>query len=370
MNPECVKLTIYFGERDRAGSGFLADALTEIYAHHQVRVSLVMRGVEGFGAKHQLHTDRLLTLSEDLPLVSVAVDARSRIEEVLAEIAHLRFHGLVTLERARMLSPNAEAPASLLELGEETKLTGSLLNRHEETKLTIYLGRHARVGGKPAYEAVVELLRRRGLAGATVLLGIDGTVHGFRQRARFFGANTHVPLMIIAVGDGQRIAETLPQLPRLTPAPLVTLERVQVCKRDGRRIAEPPLLPTTDVSGLGVWQKLMVYAGEQARVEGGPLHHVLIRGLRAAGASGATSLRGIWGYHGEHEPHGDSFWQLRRRVPVVTVIVDTPERLRRWFALVDEITTETGLVTSEVVPAFRATGPDLERGGLRLAQLG
>ena len=33
-----------------------------------------MRGVEGFGAKHHLRTDRLLTLSEDLPLVSVAVD--------------------------------------------------------------------------------------------------------------------------------------------------------------------------------------------------------------------------------------------------------------------------------------------------------
>ena len=36
--------------------------------------------------------------------------------------------------------------------------------------------------------------------------------------------------------------------------------------------------------------------------------------------------------------------------------------------VVDELTHETGLVTSEMVPAFRATGPGLERGGLRLAQ--
>ena len=42
--------------------------------------------------------------------------------------------------------------------------------------------------------------------------------------------------------------------------------------------------------------------------------------------------------------------------------------LRRWFAVVDGVTDEDGLVTSEMVPAFRATGPDLERGGLRLAQ--
>jgi PII-like signaling protein len=113
----------------------------------------------------------------------------------------------------------------------------------------------------------------------------------------------------------------------------------------------------------------MVYAGEQSRHAGRPLHHQLVRALREAGAAGATSLRGVWGYHGDHQPHGDSFWQLRRRVPVVTVIVDRPERIRSWFAIVDELTDETGLVTSELVPAYRATGPALERGGLALARV-
>ena len=146
--------------------------------------------------------------------------------------------------------------------------------------------------------------------------------------------------MVIAVGDGARIGELLGELGELLREPLVTLERVQVCKRDGARLTEPAVAPAD-----GVWQKLMVYAGEQSRV-----HHALVRRLRAAGASGATSLRGTWGYHGDHAPHGDSFWQLRRRVPVVTVIVDTPERARAWFAIVDELTAETGLVTSELVP--------------------
>src|SRR5205085_7911449 len=86
VNDDCLKLTTYFGERDRAGGGFLADAFTEIYARHELQTSLVMRGVEGFGVKHHLRTDRLLTLSEDLPLVSVAVDTRERIVAALAEI--------------------------------------------------------------------------------------------------------------------------------------------------------------------------------------------------------------------------------------------------------------------------------------------
>lgn len=356
MNADCLKLTTYFGERDRSGGGFLADAFTHIYARRELQTSLVMRGVEGFGVKHHLRTDRLLTLSEDLPLVSVAVDTRERIVGALPEINQLRFDGLVTLERARMLTGRIEKQQPPPDL-------------HEATKLTVYIGRHERANGKPAYEAVVELLHQRGIAGATVLLGVDGTAHGVRQRATFFGQNTQVPLMVIAVGDGQRIAALLPQLGAMLARPLITLERVRVCKRDGQRFAEPRQLPETDPLGRSIWQKLMVYAGEQTQHDGHPLYHQLIRRLRAAGAAGATSLRGIWGYHGNHKPHGDSFWQLRRRVPVVAVIVDTPPRIRQWFSLVDELTSETGLVTSETVPAFRATGPELKLGELRLAQL-
>jgi hypothetical protein len=50
------------------------------------------------------------------------------------------------------------------------------------------------------------------------------------------------------------------------------------------------------------------------------------------------------------------------------VIVDKPANVRRWFAIVDELTDEAGLVTSEVVPALRATGPETEHGGLALAE--
>lgn len=355
MNEDCLKLTTYFGERDRANGGFLADAFSDIYARHELQTSLVLRAVEGFGAKHQLRTDRLLTLSEDLPLVSVAVDTRPHIEAALVDIEKLRFNGLVTLERARLLTGQIDAVVLPPDLD-------------EATKLTVYLGRQERVGPTPAYEAVVDLLHDRGIAGAAVLLGVDGTAHGVRQRARFFGRNAQVPLMVISVGTGAAIASVLPELGAMLAKPLLTLERVRVCKRDGQRLAEPRHLPEADAAGLGVWQKLMVYAGGQARHEGHPLSGELMRRLRTAGAAGATSLRGIWGYHGDHEPHGDSFWQLRRRVPVLTVIVDTPERIREWFAVVDELTDETGLVTSEMVPAFRATGPALERGGLRLAQ--
>jgi PII-like signaling protein len=316
-----LKLTSYFGERDRVGSTFLADAVGAIYARHKVKTSVVMRGAGGFGAQHHLHTDRQLTLSEDLPVVSVAVDERARIESARSEIESLRFRGLVTVEQARMQPIPAE-PA----------------------KLTVYLRRQERVGGRPAYRSIVDQLHDAGVAGATVLLGVDGTVDGERRRAGFFSRNADVPLMVISVGEDDRIARATRQLEAVLAHPLITFERIQVCKRDGVRLADPTPAPA------GSSQKLMVYAGEQAHHGGHPLYTSLMRRLRAAGAAGATSLRGIWGYHGDHRPHGDTLWQLRRRVPVVTVVVDTPERTRRWFEIVDEVTAETGLVTSETVP--------------------
>jgi PII-like signaling protein len=235
--------------------------------------------------------------------------------------------------------------------------------------LPVYLGRQERAGGRPAFLAVVDLLRRHHIAGATVLLGVDGTMLGFRRRARFFGRNANVPLMVIAVGAGETIAAALPGLGALLERPLLTLERVRVCKRDGARLAEPQQLPDTDPGGLGIWQKLMVHAEGAAQHDGRALYVQLVRRLREAGAAGATALRGVWGYAGDHDPHGDRLLALRRQVPTVTVIVDTPARIRRWFELVDELTQETGLVTSELVPALRASAAGTVEGGLGLSSL-
>ena len=347
---DALKLTTYFGERDRAGDRFLADALADLYARHRLRTSLVLRGVAGFGVKHHLHTDRLLTLSEDLPMVSVAVDARARIEALLDEVVAVSGDGLITLERARMADAAAVAAAG------------------EEAKLTVHLGRGERAGGRPAHIAVVDALHRHGVAGATVLLGVDGTTLGERRRARFFAANTHVPLMVIAVGAGRaprrRAARTARAAGRAAHDARARA-RVQARRPAPRRAragrGHRPVGPGGVAEADGLLRRAVAPRAAAALLSRS------CAALRAAGAAGATALRGIWGYHGDHAPHGDSFRQLRRRVPVVTVIVDTPERIARWFAIVDALTDETGLVTSEQVPALRAAGPGIARGGLRLA---
>jgi PII-like signaling protein len=355
MNEDCLTLTTYFGERDRTPDGLLADELLEIYGGHRLAASVLLRGAEGFGRPHHLRTDRLLSLSEDLPVVSIAVDRRERIETMLEPVLQVKRRGLITLERTRLLTGEVAS----------VRLPEQLA---QATKLTAYLGRRERVNGTPAFAAICDLLRRRGIAGATVILGVDGTRGGRRSRARFFSRNANVPTMIVAIGSGAQIAEVLPELGRMLSEPLLTLERVRICKRDGRLLATPHELPGRDESGLGLWQKLTVYTSQSATHRGRPLNLELIRRLRNSDAAGVTSLRGIWGFHGEHAPHGDRLLQIRRRVPVVTTLIDTPEQIARSFEIVDELTTEHGLVISEMVPAVSALSADGPRGGLRLAR--
>ncbi|HEX5299561.1 MAG TPA: DUF190 domain-containing protein, partial [Streptosporangiaceae bacterium] len=183
----------------------------------------------------------------------------------------------------------------------------------------------------------------------------DGTAHGQRERAAFFSRNAEVPMMVIAVGPGEQIGRVLPELGGLLRRPLLTLERVQVCKRDGRLLAAPAARP-----GASPWQKLMIYTSEATQCHGHPVHRAIVRRLRSAGISGATTQRGVWGFHGDHPPHGDRLFQWGRHVPAVTIVVDTPERIAAAFAVIDELTSERGLVTVEDIPAVARSEPGRE----------
>jgi PII-like signaling protein len=345
VNEDCLKLTSYFGERQRNQGRFAADALLDLYGRAEVATSILLRGTEGFGAKHRLRTDRSLSLSEDLPLVAVAIDARPVIEPLYDEARRLTGAGLVTLESARLLTAGPGGTG----IEPVTELTPGPSG--DAMKLTVYLGRAERAYRVPAFAAVCDLLHRRGVAGATALLGVDGTALGERRRAAFFRRNADVPMMVMAVGPAERITRVLPELGGLLRRPLLTLERVRVCKRDGRRLGSPADLPGADAAGRPLWHKLMIYTSEAALHEGQPVHRAIVRRLRAAGTGGATTLRGIWGFHGDHAPHGDKLLQAGRRVPAVTTVIDTPERIAAAFAIVDELTASRGLVSCETLPA-------------------
>ncbi len=346
---DALKLTAYFAERQRAGGRFLAEAMLDLFAQRRVATSVMLRGISGFGHQRIIRTDQSLTLSEDPAVAVAAVDSPATIGALAGEVAAMTGSGLITLERAHLLDDGMSPVPATTEMPDDA------------VKLTVYLGRNRRYDGAPAYKALCALLHRHGFAGASVFLGVDGTAHGERRRAHFFGRNLDVPLMIIAIGTAGQVRAATAELRTVMERPLVTVERV--------RVGSPRSLPDADANGRPLWQKLMVFTSEATRHDGLPIHRALVRALWQTGAaSGATVLRGIWGFHGGQEPHGDTLIQIGRQVPVMTVIVDTPSRIARSFEIAADLTGSHGLITCETVPALLAIDGADHHGGLDLAQ--
>ena len=140
MNEDCLKLTTYFGERQRSGDRFVAEAMLDLFGEREIASSIMLRGIAGFGLRHHLRTDQTLSMSEDPPVAVIAVDTKTKIDEVLDPLLAIKKRGLLTLERARLLRDEIDP----IEIPEEL---------HEATKLSVYVGRKELVYGVPAYLA-------------------------------------------------------------------------------------------------------------------------------------------------------------------------------------------------------------------------
>jgi PII-like signaling protein len=135
----------------------------------------------------------------------------------------------------------------------------------------------------------------------------------------------------------------------------MTVAQVRLCKRDGQFVSRPEAPSAADEpAGMTSQVKLTVYTSEATRVGGEPAHRAIVRRLRSAGVGGVTAQRGIWGFHGEHAPHGDHFPRHGRHVPVVTTVIDHPERIGVAFDVINALTPGRGLVTAETVLSPRS----------------
>jgi len=92
------RLTIFIGESDRHGHTPLATEIVQRAHRAGLAGASVFRGIEGYGASNHIHTTRILSLSDDLPIAIVIVDAAERIEPFLAELDELVTEGLVLLD--------------------------------------------------------------------------------------------------------------------------------------------------------------------------------------------------------------------------------------------------------------------------------
>jgi PII-like signaling protein len=100
---ERTLMRIFIGESDKYHGKPLYEALLERLRGNGLAGATVLRGVAGFGASSTVHTDKVLRLSLDLPIIIEVVETEEAIQAVLPDLDEMIGGGLITLERARVI---------------------------------------------------------------------------------------------------------------------------------------------------------------------------------------------------------------------------------------------------------------------------
>lgn len=100
---ERTLMRILIGESDKFHGKPLYEALLQLFRKKGLAGATVLRGVAGFGASSVVHTEKVLRLSLDLPIVIEVVETEETIQSILPNLDEMIGGGLITLERARVI---------------------------------------------------------------------------------------------------------------------------------------------------------------------------------------------------------------------------------------------------------------------------
>lgn len=103
VEEQCL-MRLFIGESDSYGHHPLSEALLDLFRRHSISGVTILRGIAGYGARNILHTDRLLELSQDLPIILEVVESRDTIDRLMPELDRImNSSGMVTLEMVEVI---------------------------------------------------------------------------------------------------------------------------------------------------------------------------------------------------------------------------------------------------------------------------
>jgi hypothetical protein len=100
---ERTLMRIHIGESDKWHGKPTYQAILELFREEGFSGATVLRGVGGYGSTSVYHTDKILRLSQDLPMIIEVVEYSDRIEALLPRLDEMVDGGLITLEKVRVI---------------------------------------------------------------------------------------------------------------------------------------------------------------------------------------------------------------------------------------------------------------------------
>lgn len=214
-----------------------------------------------------------------------------------------------------------------------------MLERGPAKRLIITVNETARWHGRSVYNALLELFRHKGLAGATVSRGIAGfTGHGTIHTINIVDLSSDLPVRIEIVDSAEAIERVLPDVYDMVDKGLVEVQDTTVIKfATGEKLAAPVPKKGELMRLIGKAKMLRVHIGENDKWEGEPLYEAIVKRAAQLDIAGATVYRGILGYGAHRRIHRHKSMTFSSDDPIMIAMVDEEEKINKMIGALESI---------------------------------
>jgi PII-like signaling protein len=216
-------------------------------------------------------------------------------------------------------------------------------------KVSIYVGEDHQHHGHSDYSAILDFLFYRGVSGANVMRGVAGfgaDHHMHTTRIEVLTGN--LPMKIEFIESPEKIEELLPKLHEMVGTGMIEVQDTNVVKPSEISKKRAPQTFTPPLRREGKAKLMRIFIGENDKWHDKPLHKALVESMRANDIAGVTVYQGILGYGANRRIHKEGTLHLSHDRPVMLSVVDTEEKLRSFFPILDGMVQQGLVVLSDV----------------------
>jgi len=218
------KVTVYLMEGQTYHGVACYTAILDYLFFRGISDATVVRGVAGFGTDHELHTSRLVDLSDQMPIKIEFLESPDRVQEVLPKLSEMAAHGIIEVHDTTVVRP--------VPPGEKQQPETPPVKLEAEAKMMrILIGENDKWRGKPLHQALVQALRANDIAGVTVYRGILG--YGANRRIRkdsTLNLSHDAPILLTVIDNEAKLRAFFPVLDQMVSQGLVVLSDVDIIK--------------------------------------------------------------------------------------------------------------------------------------------
>lgn len=216
-------------------------------------------------------------------------------------------------------------------------------------KVSIYVGEDHKYHGHSLYSAILDFLFYRGISGANVVRGIAGFGADHHMHTlRIERLTENLPIKVEFIESPEKVDELLPKLHEMVGTGLIEIQDTTVVKPSEVEKKRVPQMSTPPLKREGKAKLMRIFVGENDKWHDKPLHKALIESMRANDIAGVTVYQGILGYGANRRVHKETTLNLSHDRPMMLSVVDTEEKLKAYFPILDSMVQQGLVVFSDV----------------------